>query len=56
MNYNFVSVTLSVGEGTGIKATAATKQEGKIFAMNGTELKQEPMKGIFVKNGKKCIK
>lgn len=51
-----ISVTLSPSEASGIKASAATRNSGKKYAVNGTELKQEPQKGIFIKNGKKHIK
>lgn len=51
-----ISVTLSVAEHTNIKATSATGHEGKLYALNGTKLKQEPAKGVYIKNGKKYIK
>ena len=51
-----ISVTLSAVSTDGIKTTAATRHDGKVYAMNGTELKQEPQKGVFIKNGKKHIK
>ena len=52
-----VSVTLSVKETAGIKqATTSAQQTEKVYALNGTELNQEPSKGIFIKNGKKIIK
>jgi hypothetical protein len=51
-----VSVKLSVPETTGIKAASASRQDGKLYALNGTELKKEPMKGMYIKNGKKYIK
>ena len=52
-----VSVTLSVKETAGIKqATTSAQQTEKMYTLNGTELNQEPSKGIFIKNGKKIIK
>ena len=52
-----ISVTLSVKETAGIsEATTSTQQTEKMYALNGTPLKQEPQKGIFIKNGKKIIK
>ena len=52
-----VSVTLSVKETAGIKqATTSAPKTEKVYALNGTELNQEPSKGIFIKNGKKIIK
>lgn len=51
-----ISVTLSAAERTNIKATSATEHEGKLYALNGTELKQEPARGMYIKNGKKYIK
>ena len=51
-----ISVTLSAVSTDGIKTTAATRHDGKVYAMNGTELKQEPQRGVFIKNGKKHIK
>lgn len=51
-----ISVTLSAAERTNIKATSATEHEGKLYALNGTELKQEPARGMYIKNGKKHIK
>jgi hypothetical protein len=51
-----ISVVLSAAERTNIKATSATEHEGKLYALNGTELKQEPARGMYIKNGKKYIK
>lgn len=51
-----ISVTLSAAEHTNIKATSATEHEGKLYALNGMELKQEPARGMYIKNGKKYIK
>ena len=51
-----ISVVLSAAERTNIKATSATEHEGKLYALNGTELKQEPARGVYIKNGKKHIK
>ena len=51
-----ISVVLSAAERTNIKATSATEHEGKLYALNGTELKQEPARGVYIKNGKKYIK
>jgi hypothetical protein len=51
-----VSVKLSVPETTGVKAASASRQDGKLYALNGTELKKEPRRGMYIKNGKKYIK
>ena len=56
-----VSVTLSVPESTGVKPivsakSASAQQTGKSYAINGAELRQEPSKGVFIKDGKKIIK
>ena len=51
-----ISVTLSIAKTTGIKTITAKRHDGKLYALNGTEQKQEPTKGIFIKNGKKYIK
>ena len=52
-----VSVTLSAPESTGVKpATTSAQQTGKSYALNGAELRQEPSKGVFIKDGKKIIK
>ncbi|MBR1448306.1 MAG: hypothetical protein IJ588_06130 [Prevotella sp.] len=51
-----ISVTLSVPESTGIAPVSAAKQDDKSYTLNGTALKQEPTRGVFVKNGKKYIK
>lgn len=51
-----VTVTLSIADAAGIKSTSAERKSGRTYALNGTELKQEPTKGIYIKNGKKIIK
>ena len=51
-----ISVTLSVAESSNISQATADKQDGKMFALNGTQLKQEPTKGMYIKDGKKTIK
>ena len=51
-----ISVVLSAAEHTNIEATSATEHEGKLYALNGMELKQEPARGVYIKNGKKYIK
>lgn len=52
-----ISVTLSLPESTGIKtATASSRQDAKVYALNGTRLKQEPTKGIYIKDGRKSSK
>ncbi|MBP5361204.1 MAG: hypothetical protein J6129_06995 [Bacteroidaceae bacterium] len=48
-----VNVTLSIDEVSGISQMIPDKEHGKIYALNGTELKHEPRKGIYIKNGKK---
>lgn len=51
-----VTVTLSKADAAGIKSASAEKKNGKTYAMNGIELKQEPTKGVYIKDGKKIIK
>lgn len=51
-----ISVTLSIASATGISHLSADKQSGKMYALNGSELKQEPTKGVYIKGGKKVIK
>ena len=51
-----ISVKLSISETTGVKAASASRQDGKLYALNGTELKKEPMRGMYIKNRKKYIK
>lgn len=51
-----ISVTLSIASATGISHLPADKQSGKMYALNGSELKQEPTKGVYIKDGKKVIK
>lgn len=51
-----ISVTLSIASATGISHLSADKQSGKMYALNGSELKQEPTKGVYIKDGKKVIK
>ena len=51
-----VKVKLSIPEATDIKTTSASIQDRKLYALNGTELKKEPTKGMYIKNGKKYIK
>ena len=51
-----ISVTLSVPVSTGVKPTTAAQQTGKSYALNGAELRHEPLKGVFIKDGKKIIK
>ena len=51
-----VSVTLSVAETTGISQVDPSMKNGKMFALDGTLLKHEPTKGIYIKNGKKTIR
>ncbi len=51
-----VTVTLSVSNTASISQVSADKESGKIYAMNGIELKQEPTKAIYIKNGKKRIR
>ena len=50
-----VSVTFEAAT-TAISKTTAPKQAGKAYALNGTALRQEPAKGIFIKDGKKTVK
>ena len=51
-----ISVTLSLASATGISHLSADKHSGKMYALNGSELKQEPTKGVYIKDGKKVIK
>ena len=52
-----ISVTLSIPTSAGIKpTTSAPQQTGKSYALNGKELHQEPLKGFFIKDGKKIVK
>ena len=51
-----ISVTLSVAEPTAVKATTAARQDGKLYATNGMELKKEPKNGLYIKNTKKHLK
>ena len=51
-----ISVTLSVAESSSISQATADRQDSKMFALNGTQLKQEPTKGMYIKDGKKTIK
>ena len=51
-----ISVTLSIGSATAISHLSADRHSGKIYALNGTELKQEPTKGIYIKDRKKVTK
>ena len=51
-----ISVTLSVAESSNISQATADRQDSKMFALNGTQLKQEPTKGMYIKDGKKTIK
>lgn len=50
-----VSVTFSK-TATDIKTVSVKRQDGKTYAINGYELKQEPTKGMYIKDGKKVIK
>ena len=51
-----VSITFEVAT-TGVgDPKASGQQTGRSYALNGTELRQEPLKGLFVKDGKKIIK
>lgn len=51
-----ISVTLSIAETAGVKTTTSVEHDGKIYALNGTEQKHEPAKGLYIKNGKKYIR
>lgn len=51
-----ISVTLSVAESSNISQATADRQDSKMFALNGTQLKQEPTKRMYIKDGKKTIK
>lgn len=50
-----ITVTLSTAESSGIK-TAEARHDGKLYAVDGTELKQEPAKGLLIRNGKKYLR
>ena len=51
-----ISVTLSVAESSNISQATADRQDSKMFALNGTQLKQEPTIRMYIKDGKKTIK
>lgn len=51
-----VSVKLSVDETTGVKAASAARKDEQLYALDGTQMEQEPARGIYIKNGKKYIK
>ncbi len=51
-----VTIILSAPSKTSISQVSADKESGKIYAMNGVVLRQEPTKGIYIKNGKKFIR
>jgi len=51
-----VSVKLSVDETTGVKAASAARKDGQLYALDGTQMEQEPARGMYIKNGKKYIK
>lgn len=50
-----ITVTLSL-ELADIRQVAADKKVGQKYAMNGTQMNQEPMKGVYIKDGKKVLK
>lgn len=50
-----VSVTFSTTT-TGINNVSVKRKDGKAYGLNGTELKKEPIKGMYIKDGKKVIK
>ena len=51
------SVNVVFSESTaGIRPVSASAKDGETRALNGIRLKQEPEKGVFIKNGKKKIK
>ena len=51
-----ISVTLSIAGASAVNQMPSNSKDGKIYATNGTELKREPKKGIYIKDGKKRIK
>lgn len=51
-----ISVTLSVAKSSGISQISTDRHNEKMYALNGTQLKQEPTKGIYIKDGKKIVK
>lgn len=51
-----ISVTLSLAEATAVKSPSAHRKSGKSYTLNGIPLKQEPSKGIFIKDGRKKAK
>ena len=51
-----ISVTLSASKPDGIKPATAAQSRDKAYAIDGTELRREPAKGIYIKDGKKIIK
>ncbi|MBQ9231747.1 MAG: hypothetical protein IJ190_11325 [Prevotella sp.] len=50
-----VSVTFSKVT-SDLSETVLTKKDKKIYVLNGSMLKGEPSKGIFIKNGNKVVK
>ena len=51
-----VSVTFEVAA-TGVSAVSSCpRQQGKMHALNGVPIGQEPSQGIFIKDGKKILK
>jgi len=51
-----ISVTLSLPNASGIGQVSSDKKNGNMYALNGSVLRQEPLKGIYIKNGKKIIR
>lgn len=51
-----ISITLSVAANSGISQLSADRHNGKMYNLNGFELKQEPTTGFYIKDGKKIIK
>lgn len=41
---------------TGIKSVSVKRKDRTTYAINGSELKQEPTKGMYIKDGKIVIK
>ena len=51
-----ISVTLSADVASGISTASVAGQNGKTYALNGTQLREEPSKGLFIKKGKKRLR
>ena len=51
-----VSVTFEAATSGISHVSDSGQQAGKVYALDGTPLEQEPSKGVFVKDGKKIVR